>query len=250
MVRLASNRLKPKKGFAHVLHILTTGLIPVLVYVLIRIHFVQLAVLVVLLSKWRMLAVKPRFWPANIRANAVDLIIGLATIVFMTRSNSASLQIVFTLLYMFWQVILKPNRSVIGVSLQALAGQIYGLTALFIAWPDAPTVVLILGGWAVCYLAARHFFTSYDEPYASLYSHTWGYFAAALLWLSSHWLIFYSVVAQPALLLTAIGVAMASLYYLEETDKLSAFFRREIVFMMILVVLIVLVASDWGDKAI
>lgn len=250
MVRIRNTRLKPKKGFAHVLHLLVTGLIPALVYVLIRIHFVPLAVMVVLSSKWRMLAVKPRFWPANIRANAVDLIIGLATIVFMTHASSASLQIGFTLLYMFWQVILKPNRSVIGVSLQALAGQVYGLTALFIAWPDAPTVVLILGGWAVCYLAARHFFTSYDEPYASLYSHTWGYFAAALLWLSSHWLIFYSVVAQPALLLTAIGVAMASLYYLEETDKLSTFYRREIVFMMILVVMIVLVASDWGDKAI
>lgn len=250
MVKLHKSRLKPKKGFAHVLHLLVTGLIPALVYVLVRIHFVQLAVLVVLLSKWRMLAVKPRFWPANIRANAVDLIIGLSTIVFMTRSNSASLQLVFTALYMLWQVFLKPNRSVIGVSLQALAGQIYGLTALFIAWPDAPTIMLILGGWSVCYLAARHYFTSYDEPYASLYSHTWGYFAAALLWLSSHWLIFYSVVAQPALLLTAIGVALASLYYLQEIDKLSVFYRREIVFMMLLVIMIVLVASDWGDKAI
>lgn len=250
MVRLAAARLKPKKGFAHVLHLLVTGLIPVLVYVLIRIHFVQLAVAVVLLSKWRMFAVKPRFWVANVRANAVDIIIGLATIVFMTNSSSVALQIVFTLLYALWQVFLKPNRSVIGVSLQALAGQVYGLTALFIAWPNAPSVVLIVAGWAVCYWAARHYFTSYDEPYATLYSHTWGYFAAALLWLSSHWLIFYSVVAQPALLLTAIGVSLASLYYLHETDKLSVFYRRQIVFMMLLIVLIVLVASDWGDKAI
>ncbi len=249
-MRQLTTRLKPKKGFAHILHIIITGLIPVLVYVLVRIHFVQLAILVVLLSKWRIFAVKPRFWPANVRANAVDAIIGISTIVFMTHTSSASLQLFFTALFIGWQVFLKPRRSVIGVSAQALAGQVYGLTALFIAWPSAPTVALVLGGWAVCYLAARHYFTSYDEPYTSLYSHTWGYFAAALLWLSSHWLIFYSVVAQPALLLTAIGFGLGSLYYLHETDKLSAFYRREIVFMMLLVILIVLVASDWGDKAI
>lgn len=249
-MRRLTTKLKPKKGFAHILHIVVTGLIPVLLYVLIRIEFVQLAVLVVLLSKWRIFAVKPRFWPANVRANAVDTIIGLSTVVFMTHTSSMALQLLFTGLFIAWQVALKPRRSVIGVSAQALAGQVYGLTALFIAWPSAPTVALVLGGWAVCYLAARHYFTSYDEPYTSLYSHTWGYFAAALLWLSSHWLIFYSVVAQPALLLTAIGFGLGSLYYLHETDKLSAFYRREIVFMMLLVILIVLVASDWGDKAI
>lgn len=249
-MRRLTTKLKPKKGFAHILHIIVTGLIPVLVYVLVRIHFVQLAVVVVLLSKWRIFAVKPRFWPANVRANAVDTIIGLSTVVFMTHANSMWLQLLFTGLFIVWQVVLKPSRSVFGVSLQALAGQVYGLTALFIAWPSAPTVALVLGAWAVCYLAARHYFTSYDEPYTSLYSHTWGYFAAALLWLSSHWLIFYSVVAQPALLLTAVGFGLGSLYYLHETDKLSAFYRREIVFMMLLVILIVLVASDWGDKAI
>ena len=138
----------------------------------------------------------------------------------------------------------------IGVSVQALVGQAYGLTALFIGWPEASMLVFILAGWSICYLAARHYFTSYDEPYATLYSHTWGYFAAALLWLSSHWLIFYSVVAQPALLLTAVGFSLGSLYFLHETDRLSAFYRREITFMTLLVILIVLIASDWGDKAI
>ena len=242
--------IKPKRGFSHILHLLITGLIPALVYVLIRIHFVQLAVAVVLLSKWRMFAVKPRFWPANIRANAVDIIIGISTLVFMTHTSNTNLQLLFTFLYIGWQLLLKPSRTVVGVSLQALVGQMYGLTALFIGWPDAPAIVLIVGGWSVCYLVSRHYFTSYDEPYAPLYSHTWAYFAAALLWLSSHWLIFYSVVAQPALLLTAIGFGFGSLYYLHETDRLSVFYRREIVIMMVFVILIVLIASDWGDKTI
>ena len=74
---------------------------------LVRIDFTQLAVAVVLLSKWRIFAVKPRFWPANVRANAVDTIIGLSTVVFMTHTTNVQLQILFTALYMGWQVFLK-----------------------------------------------------------------------------------------------------------------------------------------------
>jgi hypothetical protein len=244
------SKIKPKKGFSHILHVFFTALIPVLVYLFVKIGFVQLAVAVVILGKWRIISVKPRFWAANLRANAVDLIIGLSTVVFMTHTTSATLQLLFTALYIYWQVGLKPNSKVIAVASQAFIGQAYGLSALFIGWGDVELITLVVGAWAVCYLSARHYFTSYDEPYSSLYSHYWGFFAASLVWLSSHWLIFYSVIAQPALLLSAISFALGSLYYLQETDKLSGVYRREIVIMMSLLVLIVLLASDWGDKAI
>ena len=106
------------------------------------------------------------------------------------------------------------------------------------------------GTWAVCYLAARHFLTAFDEPYISLYSHVWAYFAAALAWLTVHWLLFYSVVAQPALLLTVLGFGLGGLYYLHESDRLSALLRRQIIFIMLAVILVVLVFSDWGDKVV
>jgi hypothetical protein len=243
-------RLKPKKGFSHIIHVMFTALIPVLTYVFIRTEFDLLAVAVVVLSKWRILSVRPRFWPANVRANAVDLIIGLSTIVFMTNTNDNILQLFFTGIYIVWQVFIKPNSSVIGVAVQSFVGQAYGLSALFIGWGDSDMLMLIMGTWVVAYLSARHYFTSYDEPYSSLYAHSWGYFAASLAWLSSHWLVFYSVVAQPALLLSAIGFSLGSFYYLHETDRLSVFYRRQILAMMMVVILIVLVASDWGDKAV
>lgn len=223
---------------------------PVLVYVLVRTNFVLPAVLVILITKWRMFAVRPRFWPAIIRANAVDITVGLSTIVFMTHSNAASLQLFWAALYMVWQVAIKPGRSVLSIAAQALIGQTYGLMALFVGWPGAPLVVLVVGVWSVCYLAARHFLSSFEEPYVSLYSHTWGYFAAALAWLCVHWLLFYNVIAQPTLLLTVLGFGLGGLYYLQETDRLSVLLRRQIVFIMVAVIVVVLVFSDWGDKVL
>lgn len=249
-MRRAITKIKPKKGFAHVIHVLFTAVVPIIVYVLIRMSFDQLAVAVVLLSKWRMLAVKPRFWPANIRANAVDILVGISTIIFMTASPSVAWQVFWTVLFVIWQIFIKPRRDLFSVSLQAFIGQTYALMALFIAWPDASLLFLAFAAWGICYLSARHYLTSFDEPYTSLYSHFWGYFAGALLWLSSHWLTYYNIVAQPTLLLTVLGFGLGSLYYLHETDRLSNYMRRQIVFIMLAVVAVVLIFSDWGDKTI
>ena len=250
MVAKVRAKLKPTKGYAHLFHVLLSAIMPLLAFVFIRIGIIQLAVAVVLITKWRMFAVRPRFWPAIIRANAVDIWVGIATVVFMAHAHSMSMQLLWTLLYIVWQVVLKPGRSVLSVSAQALVGQTYALMALFLAWPSAHMVVLVVSVWAICYLSARHFLTSFDEPYTSLYAHTWGYFSAALAWLSAHWLLFYGAVAQPTLLLTVMGFGLGALYYLSETDRLSVLYRRQIVFIMLAVIFVVLVLSDWGVKAL
>lgn len=250
MVAKVRHKLTPTKGFAHVLHVLLSAIMPILAFVFIRVGIIQLAVAVVLITKWRMFAVRPRFWLAIIRANAVDIIVALGTVVFMAHASSASWQLFWTLLYIVWQVGIKPGRSVLSVSAQAFIGQVYGLMALYLAWPSAHLAVLVLSVWGIAYLSARHFMTSFDEPYVSLYSHTWGYFAGALSWLSAHWLLFYTGIAQPTLLLTVVGFGLGALYYLSETDRLSTLYRRQIVFIMIAVIFVILAFSDWGDKAI
>lgn len=243
-------KIKPTRGFAHVFHILLSALVPLLVLIFVRSHFVQMAVAIILITKWRIFTVRPRFWPAIIRANAVDVIVGLSTVVFMVHSHSGFIQLLWAVLYTCWQIYLKPGRSVFKVSLQAIVGQTYGLLALFLGWQDAPIMVLVIGTWLITYLAARHFFTSFEEPYTPLYSYTWGYFGAALTWVSVHWLLFYGVVAQPALLLSVIGFGLGSLYFLQETDRLKKVYQREIVFIMVMIVMVVLLLSEWGSKTI
>lgn len=233
-----------------IVHMLLNILLPVLVFVLVRISSYELAAALILLSKWRILAVKPRHWPANVRANAVDISVGLSSLVFMMQTNSQIIQLVWAIIYTIWLIIIKPRSSTIFVTIQAMIGQFAGLCSLFLFFGDAQTYLLVLLGGLVCYFSARHFFTGFDEPMTRYLSDMWGYFATALIWVLSHWLLFYGVVAQPTLLLSVIGFNLAGLYYLNKYDKLSSLLRRQLIFVMIAIIVIALVFSDWGDKAI
>ena len=243
-------RIKPKSGVAHALHIGLTILLPALVFILVRIHVVPLALTVILLSKWRMFAVKPRHWPANIRANAVDLIVGISMLVFMAHSATTSWQLIWAVAYGIWLLSIKPGSSTFMVSLQALLAQTVGFMALFLRWGDISTAGLVLAAWVIAYSAARHFFSAFDDPTIRFLSYMWGYFAAGLVWVLSHWLLFYGVLAQPTLLISVLGFGLGTLYYLEKTDRLSILIRRQLIFVMIAIVIIVITFSDWGDKTI
>jgi hypothetical protein len=243
-------KIKPAKGFAQFFHIGLLLLLPILVFVMVRLNLVGIAVALIVLSKWRMFAVKPRHWPANIRANAIDIIVGLSFLVFMIHADSQTAQLVWTALYAGWLVLLKPRNNALAVSLQAIIGQVAGLSALFLVWGGSSLYILVILAWVVCYSAARHFLTSFDEPLTRFLSYVWGYFGAALTWLLGHWLLFYGVISQPTLILSVIGFGVASLYYLEKTDKLSSLLRRQIIFIILAIIVIVLAFSNWGDKAI
>jgi hypothetical protein len=197
-----------------------------------------------------MFAVRPRFWPANVRANAVDLMVGMSLVLFMSHSDSLALQLTWTVAYVFWLLVLKPGVGLTTVSAQAFIGQLLALMALYLVWDAGPLYGLTAMTGLICFLAARHFFDSFDEPYARLLSYVWGYFGAALAWLLGHWLLFYRGLAQPTLLLSTLGYGLAVLYYLDHTDRLSKGVRRQFIFIMIAIVLVVLTFSDWGDKVV
>jgi hypothetical protein len=244
------NKIKPASGFSRVVYTIFNILLPFVVFALVRTDFGLLALVIILLSKWRMFAVRPRFWPANIRANAVDIIVGVSALIFMQHGGSQLIQLAWTLGYIAWLVLLKPLSSPTMVSMQAMVAMLVGLMAIFVQWGDGRLDVLVLLTGLVCFLSARHFFDSFDEPYAKLLSYIWGYFGAALVWVLGHWLLYYSVVAQPVLLLSALGLGLATLYYLDHHDRLSVNIRRQIIFIMAAVVLIVVIFSDWGDKIV
>lgn len=222
------NKIKPANGFSRLAHAFSNLALVLLVFVLVRIEFEQLAVVLVLLSKWRMFAVRPRFWPALVRYNSVDVIVSLSLLVFMIHSGSPSEQLAWAGAYVVWLIFVKPATGSLMVSIQAMTGLFLGLSAVFLEWGGSPLYWLVLASAAVCYLAARHFFDSFEEPYAKLLSYLWAFFAAALVWVLGHWLLFYGFMAQPTLLLVALGYGLAALYYLDHHDKLSKLVRVEI----------------------
>lgn len=237
-------KIKPASGYSQFLHVGLNVLFPLLIFVLVRIEFIQLAVVLILLSKWRMFVVRPRFWLANIRANAVDIIVSLSFLLFMANSASPFVQFLWAAAYALWLTAIKPMSSTFMISLQAMLGLLFGLSAVFIGLSGAPLYGLVLGTGLVCYLSARHFFDSFDEPYARLLAYGWAYFGAALTWILGHWLLFYGkgLIAQPTLILVALGYCLAALYYLDHYDKLSRLVRIEI--MAITGVTIVAIAGS------
>jgi hypothetical protein len=244
------NKLTPSRGYGHVLYFLYNGLLPLIVFLLVRWDFAQVALSLILLSKWRMFAVRPRFWPANIRANAIDIIIGVSVLAFMLATTSELLQLVWAALWIGWLIAIKPKADTFWVSMQALIGFAIGLSALFLSWDHAPLFALVGAGGFICFFAAHHFFYSFDEPYTKLLSYFWGYFGAALVWILGHWLLFYGPIAQPTMVLVSLGFGLGTLYYLDHFDRLSLNVRRQVIFIMIAILLVVLTFSDWGDKIV
>jgi hypothetical protein len=222
------NKIKPANGFSRLAHLASNIVLVFLVFVLVRIEFVQLALALVLLSKWRMFVVRPRFWLALVRYNAVDIIVSVSLLLFMVHSGNQLTQLVWAAVYAAWLVIIKPASGPLMVSVQAMTGLLFGLSAVFLAWGGSPLYWLVTAAAIVCYLSARHFFDSFDEPYAKLLAYLWAFFAAALTWVLGHWLLFYGSIAQPTLLLVAVGYGLAVLYYLDHHDKLSKLVRAEI----------------------
>lgn len=249
-MRLSLRRIKPASGFSHFFHLLLVIILPVAAFVLVRLGFVQLALSIIVLSKWRMFAVRPRFWAANVRANAVDLMVGLSVVLFMTHNSSVVVQLILAALYAAWLLFIKPASDMAMVTAQAFIGQLVALMALYLVWADGPIYGLTLLTGVICTMAARHFLDAFDEPYAKMLAYMWGYFGAALAWLLSHWLIVYGFVSQSTLLLSALGYGLAFMYYLDHKDRLGSGVRRQIVFVMIAVVVVILAFSDWGDKVV
>lgn len=249
-MKLLVSKIKPVFGFAHLAHIGLSALLPLAVYVLVRIELEQAALAIILLSKWRMLAVQPRFWWAHIRANAVDIIVGLSILAFMVNIQEVSWQLLWMSMYILWLLLLKPRNDILSVSLQAFIAHLFGLSALYIVFRDGSLVTFVAGTWFVAYVSARHFFTNFEEPYTPLFAHFWGYFSATMTWILGHYLLFYGVLSQPTLLLTVIGYGMGALYYLNHKDKLTKLVRREFIFIMLAIILIVIIQADWTDKVI
>lgn len=230
-------KIKPATGFSRAIYVTLNISLPLLVFVFVRMHFVQLALAVILLSKWRMFAVRPRFWLAHVRANAIDIIVGVSILTLMVQADGQMSQIILTALYAVWLVFFKPASSTFMVSMQAMIGMTAGLVALFATSNQSldwlPFDVLVVAAGLICYLSARHFFDSFDEPYARLLSYIWAFFGAGLTWVLSHWLLLYKGLAQPVVLLLAVGFGLATLYYLDHHDRLSVLIRRQIVFVMV-----------------
>ena len=238
----AISKFTPRGGLSQIFHVGLMAFFPLLLLILVRLDFTTLALALVLISKWRMFAVKPRFWIANLRANAVDILVGLSIVLFMAHHAGSLWQLAWTLAYVGWLTVIKPGSSIMYSTVQAMLALALSLTSLFMVAGDAPLGVLVLAVGTVCYMSAHHFLDSFDEPFKKFLSYMWAFMGAALTWVLSHWLLFYGVLAQPALILIVLGYGLAGLYYFDHRDRLSRIIKTEFSFIVLMILLINLVA--------
>lgn len=200
--------------------VLNVGLAAGLFAVVLAIKSPLPAFALVLLSKWRMLAVRPRFWFANIQSNVVDIIVGLSVVVLLyAASGSLIVQLIIACFYVGWLLFIKPRSKRHYVILQAGMATFLGVTALFTVSYDWDASIVVLLMWVIGYSSARHILSNYHEAQRTFFAMIWGMIVAELGWLGYHWAFAYSLpgfggvkLSQIALVVLVLGFAAERAY--------------------------------------
>lgn len=188
--------------------------------ILLVVYFVESplpAFVLVVLSKWRIFAVRPQYWYANLSANIVDIIVSLGFVVLLVAASGGLIvQIILTMLYIAWLLLLKPRAKRTMVVLQAGVGLFVGVTALMYVssdWWASPVVLLM---WVIGYSVARHALLAYKEPHFALLSLIWGFVVAEIGWLTYHWNFAYELGSAGSILLSQAAIVVTLLGFLAE----------------------------------
>lgn len=173
----------------------------------------------VLLSKWRILAVRPRFWFANIQSNLVDIIVGLSVVILLYVAGSLAVQVFIAVFYAAWLLLIKPRSKRFYVALQAGIATFLGVTALLMVSYDWYVSIVVLLMWVIGYSSARHILSHYHEGERTFFAMAWGLIAAEMGWLGYHWAFAYSLpgfggvrLSQTALMILALGFLAERVY--------------------------------------
>ncbi len=171
---------------------LNVGLAVALLVIVLAGQSPWLAIAVVLLSKWRALAVRPRFWFANLVANMVDITVGISFVGLLYGANGMlGLQIAQTIFYIVWLLIVKPRSRRSYIALQAGTAIFLGVTVLSMVSYNWDSMFFVLCMWVIGYVAVRHVLGSYDEPLTMMYSLVAGALFAEIGWIGFHWMLAY-----------------------------------------------------------
>lgn len=176
----------------------------------------------VLLSKWRVLAVRPRYWLAHVQANLVDIIVSLGLVVLLYTAGHGGVgdgivvQIILTLLYIVWLLVLKPRTKRTYVVAQAGVALVIGTVALFSLAYGWPSSVVVLAMFVLGYATARHVLSAYSDSNLMMMSLIWGFVIAQIGWLSFHWLIAYDIPLVETIKLPQVTIVVVALSFLAE----------------------------------
>lgn len=216
--------VKRRSFISEVIYVTLNVSLAVVLMILVRVTgSLWPAFILVLLSRWRVFAVRPQFWFTNIQASLISLIVSLSYVVFLYVANSANvsavqiftLQTLLVVLDISWLLFLKPKSKRKYVVAQAGVALFVGITAIYAmayGWIVSPVVLLV---WLVGYATARHILNSYDEEdHIALLSLAWGLAMAEIGWLAYHWTIAYRLPIATGVLVPQVSIIVLCLGFL------------------------------------
>lgn len=216
-----------------------------------------LGVLLVVLSKWRVVAVRPRYWWLNIKANLVDFIVGvsLVMLVYYAGAELNFAHVILTVIYAVWLVWIKPKSSEMMTEVQSLTAIFFGTSAAVFIGANSDPLVLVVCSFIIGYGASRHVLIQSEDHDFSLVTFVTGLLMAEVSWILYHWLIMYSfggtgmVVPQMAIAQTLLAFVFARGYKsaLKHDGKMRA---SEVVMPAVFSVLITVLMVIYFSKPI
>ncbi|MYB40172.1 hypothetical protein F4X86_02805 [Candidatus Saccharibacteria bacterium] len=239
-------RLVVKDKLWNGLHFCLRSLLPISVFLIVAFLAVPaLAYVLILLSKWRILAAKPRFWWPNLRANAADLAFSFSLVLFMGwPSADLTQQLIWLAIYLLWVFVFKTDRLPAGHVWRGLAAQGMGAAALIYSLNQLPLPAVLAGIWLVSLIAVQHILSGFPKrDYHSRLTQIWGLFAIQLAWVMLHWQVNFWIIPNLAVLLAVVLLASSLLYSLHLREAAHGAARRQILASTLIVTFAVLIFS-------
>lgn len=214
-----------KKSFLSelVYALLNIGLAVAVTLIIYYTSSILLAVLAVIISKWRVFAVRPRYWWANLRSNMVDFTVSLSVVLHMygihmsalPDNSKLAIMAALTILYIGWLLFLKPRSKRAYVLAQAGVAIFMGSTALFTTWYDWPVSIVVIGMWINAFTAAQHALSAYEkETHALFLSLVWGFVIAEISWVAYHWAVAYPLPLMSGVMVPQVSIIVTLISFL------------------------------------
>ena len=172
-----------------------------------------LGLLLVLVSKWRVFAVRGRYLWLNIKSSLVDIIVGVSVVLlaYFAGSSFVPADIILAIFYCVWLIIIKPMSSEKAALTQSLIAVFLGMSAAAIMTANLDAIAIVLLAFMIGYAASRHVLVQSSDKNYTLTTLVCGLVFAEVAWLCQTWSIIYTFgntgirVPQVAIMLTVFA---------------------------------------------
>lgn len=196
--------------------LLNIGLALAVWLVVVFVQNLWVPILLVTLSKWRVFAVRPRYWKANLLTNLVDYIVGVGVVVLLYQAaDQLIFQGILTLAYCLWLLVIKPRSKRSFILAQSGVSLFVGVSALA-SLAYEYDILFVFGVWVIAYSVARHVLSHYEEENSNILSLAWAFVSAQIAWVSFWWLGGYPIPGAPSVIIPQVAVILLVVGFLVE----------------------------------